>query len=103
MLARSRVPPLEEIQPGRSALVVCKYRVERVLSGELKPGEILVAQWALLDSQPQPPATIEIGPRRQMVLERFGLNPQLEGYVRSDDFHEGNDPQQPRYYEINRP
>jgi hypothetical protein len=38
-----------------------------------------------------------------MTIERLGLNPQLSGVPRVDEFHSGDDPQRARYFEVSEP
>jgi hypothetical protein len=103
LVERSAIPTPASIAPQRAALVVTRYRIEDVLHGVLADKHVLVAQWAVLGGEAQPPAQMKIGEERRMTIERLGLNPQLAGVRRSDDFHQGEDPQQPRYYEVSDP
>ena len=103
LLEKSPVPAPDEVQPSATALVVSRYRVDGVLRGELPADEVLVAQWAVLDGQPQSIAAMEIGQKRQMTLERLGPNAQLAGIPRVDEFRAGDDPNKPRYYEVSDP
>ena len=103
LLEKSPVPAPDEVQPSVAALVVCRYRVDGILRGELSSDEVLVAQWAVLDGQPQSIASMEVGQKRQMTLERLGPNAQLAGVVRVDEFRKGDDPNKPRYYEVSDP
>jgi hypothetical protein len=103
LLETSPIPQPDEIAPASAALVMCRYRIDETDPGELKAGEVLVAQWAVLDGQPQPIATAQIGSQRRMTLERLGLNTQLESIVRVDEFSQGDDPNKPRYYDVSRP
>jgi ferric-dicitrate binding protein FerR (iron transport regulator) len=103
LVARSPLPTPESIAPQRAALVVCRYRVDEVYRGHLPDAEVLVAQWAVLDGQAQPPAAMQIGDKRRMTIERLGLNSQLDGIARIDAFHEGDEPKMARYYEVSDP
>lgn len=85
LVARSRVPTLNEISPYRRALVVERWRVERVVAGQLAPGEIRVARWALLDGRATAAATLSPGARARLELEPFDAQPQLESLFLSDD------------------
>ncbi len=102
LLEKSRIPAADEILPAKSALVVCRWQVDGVLTGQLVETEVMVVHWALLGGEPQPIATAEPGVQRQMLIERFGVNTQLEGVPRIDDFQ---DPEhrQARYYEASNP
>jgi hypothetical protein len=99
LIAKSAVPTLAEIRPYREALVVCKYEVTRVLRGNLRDKEVLVAQWALLDGRPQPVATLQPGAAVQMVLEPWTDNPQLRRFVCKDGFDGDRELALPRYYD----
>jgi hypothetical protein len=85
LVARSRVPTLEEISPYRRALVVESWRVERVVSGALAPGTIRVARWALLDGRPAAAVALPRGARARLRLEPFDAQPQLASLFLSDD------------------
>ncbi|MBZ0102314.1 MAG: hypothetical protein K8I65_09160, partial [Thermoanaerobaculia bacterium] len=85
LLARSRVPTLDEISPYTEALVVESWRVERVLGGELAEREVRVARWALVDAVPAPQMAIRPGARSRLRLEPFDVQPQLESLFLSDD------------------
>ena len=103
-LVESPPPPTPQgIAPAREALSVAKWRIDRRISGDTDEDEIFVAQWAVLDGKQQPPAELKPGDQRHLIVERLGVNPQLEGVPRFDAFREGDDPDRPRYYEISRP
>jgi hypothetical protein len=78
--SRARVPTLDEISPYRRALVVERWRVERVLAGELAspPASVRVARWAILDGAPAPAVALEPGARSRLRLEPHTAQPQLE-------------------------
>jgi hypothetical protein len=103
LVERSPAPAPQAIAPQRAALIVCRYRIGEVFRGELSGDEVLVAQWAVLNGTAQSPATMPIGTQRRMTIERLGLNPQLAGIERVDAFNNGDDPQQPRYFEVSTP
>jgi len=103
LLETSPIPAPDEISPARAALVVCRYRVDEIARGDLDASEVLVAQWAVLDGQPQAIASAQMGSQRRMVLERLGLNAQLENVLRVDEFSQGDVPAKPRYYDISQP
>jgi ferric-dicitrate binding protein FerR (iron transport regulator) len=98
LLAKSKIPAADEILPHRSALAVAKYKVKRVLAGELASREIFVAQWALLDARPQPIAELSPGAEVELLLEPFDRNPQVQRYLCSDDFHP--DQGERRFFEV---
>ena len=102
LVETSAPPTLEEIKPYREALVVSKYRVSKVLSGSLSDGEreLLVTQWALLDGQPQRAVGLKPGAGVRLVLEPAEANPQLQRFVRKDDFDDDQELLIPRYYAV---
>ncbi|HVW00794.1 MAG TPA: FecR domain-containing protein [Planctomycetaceae bacterium] len=100
LLERSSVPSVEAIQPHRSALVVCRYRVQEVLKGELSQSVVLVAQWTVLDGRPQAIATQPLGSQSDLLLEPLDRNPQLQRCLISDDFTLDTD--HPRFVDVRR-
>jgi hypothetical protein len=100
LLDKSPAPTLAEIKPYRSALMMSKYRVTKVTSGKLDEQEILVAQWALLDGQPQPIATLAPGGEVHLELEPFEQNPQLQRFVCKDGFDSDTELLLPRYCDV---
>jgi hypothetical protein len=99
LLEKSRLPTVEDVQPHRCALVVCRYRVQAVLRGAAPlQNELFVAEWALLDGQPQPIVTASIGSAADLLLEPLDRNPQLQRCFSSDDFHPESGI--PRYFEV---
>jgi Concanavalin A-like lectin/glucanases superfamily len=99
LVARSAVPSLKEIKPYREALMVSRYRVTKVLRGDLKDREILVAQWALLDGRAQGVTSLKPGASSRLVLEPFDANPQLKRHVCKDGFDSERELLLPRYYD----
>ncbi len=87
LLRRSRTPSLEEISPYREALAVHEWQVTKVVAGDHPGGPVRVAHWAILDGEPEPVAAP--GARRRLTIERFELNPQLEGAFVADDLGPG--------------
>ena len=102
LLKESALPTLDEIKPYRDALVVCKYRITKVLRGTLseQDREPLVMQWALLDGQRQRVANLKPGAEVHLVLEPAEANPQLQRFVRKDDFESDQELLLPRYYDV---
>jgi hypothetical protein len=100
LLAKSPIPTLKEIKPYRDALIVCKYRVIRVLRGNLQDPEVLVAQWALLDAHPQPVGSLRTGEDVRIVLEPWQDNPQVHRFVCKDSFDGERELLLPRYYDV---
>lgn len=84
LVARSRLPTLEEISPYRQALVVEEWEVLRPLGGVAVAGRIRVARWALLDGAPTPESAEPPGSVRRLRLEPHAAQPQLESVVLSD-------------------
>ena len=99
LVAKSPAPTLDEIKPYRSALMVCKYRVEQAIRGKLADKEIFVAQWALLDGQQQPVTGLKPGAEVRLTIESYEDNRQLQRFVVKDDFDGDNDLLAPRYYD----
>lgn len=84
LLAVSRVPSINEIQPYRRALAVYEYAVQQVTRGKYSDKTIRVAQWVILDNEFQTASHLPIGATAHLVLEPYDANPQLEG-ERMDD------------------
>jgi len=82
LVARSRIPKLEEISPYRQALVLEEY--EALANGAAAPRRLRVARWAILDGQSVPAALRPIGSSRVLDLEPFDAQLQLESVVLSD-------------------
>ncbi len=99
LVKKSPAPTLREIRPYREALMVCKYRVTKVLRGRLADREVLVEQWALLDGKAQPVTTLKPGAEVRLVLEPSEANPQLTRFVRKDSFDSDKELLLPRYYD----
>jgi hypothetical protein len=83
LLARSRLPTLDEISPYRRALVAELWRIESG-AGARRGSELRVARWALLDGRPAAAAGLAIGARARLRLEPFDAQPQLASVVLSD-------------------
>jgi hypothetical protein len=82
--ARSKIPTLAEISPYREALVVFEYEVEASPEGELPPGRIRVAHWAILDGKTLPITRAAAGQILRLAVEPFDANPQLESLYLAD-------------------
>ncbi len=79
--ARARVPTLDEITPYRRALVVERWRVERVAVGDLgapNTASVRVARWAILDGGATAASQLAPGARARLRLEPYDAQPQLE-------------------------
>jgi hypothetical protein len=92
LAARSRTPTLQEISPYREALAVYEYRAEG--------RTFRVAHWVILDGELQPPAGWSEGQERDLLLEPFERNPQLESVFLSDTLPAA--PAVPLHYEVRR-
>jgi hypothetical protein len=71
-------PSLESIAPYRSALVVFRYAVLNVVTGQLAGASVRVAHWGLRDGKALP-STARRGDRLRLAIEPFDLHPELEG------------------------
>ncbi|QDU96351.1 FecR domain-containing protein [Lignipirellula cremea] len=100
----SQMPRPSEYAPGDAALMVRGLDVVRVLRNELfdesiaPGGQVLAADWAVLNGLRQPIANAKTGQAVRVVLEPFNDNPQLWGHVCSDDFQSDADRARPRYF-----
>ena len=86
LIEKSAIPTSQVILPHRSALVVYKYHIEKVLSGQTEAPDIYVAHWAVLDGKQQPVVKLDPGTETELILEPYELNPQVQHYFCSDDF-----------------
>ena len=86
LVEKSPIPSPKAILPHRAALVVYKYRVEKVLSGSAIGPDLYVAHWAVLDAKQQPIARRTPGTLADLLLEPYEKNPQVSHYFCSDDF-----------------
>jgi len=88
LLARSRIPTLQDISPYREALAVYEYRVEEVIAGAappVSPGNVVrVAHWVILDGRTLDTARRREGETFEILLTPFARNPQLESIFISD-------------------
>lgn len=86
LIEKSAIPTPKSILPHRAALVVYKYHVEKVLSGESSSPDIYVARWGVLDGKQQPIAKQKPDTETELLLESYSQNPQVHHYFCSDDF-----------------
>jgi Concanavalin A-like lectin/glucanases superfamily len=77
-LETSTIPNPHTIVPYRRALIINRYKVEKVLAGSLERPEILVAQWGILDKSVVPDAKIRAGQTAELTLEIFDEHPELK-------------------------
>lgn len=84
--SRARLPTLDEISPYRRALVVERWRVERLRSGTLDAATgVRVARWALADGAPTAASRLAPGARARLRLEPYAAQPQLESVYLSEE------------------
>lgn len=100
LAAKSAIPTSQAILPHRSALVVYKYHVEKVLDGQTEGPDLFVAHWAVLDGKEQPVSRLDVGTVRELHLEPYEQNPQVKHYFCSDDFGAVNEKPGQRYLEV---
>ncbi|QDU47898.1 LamG-like jellyroll fold domain-containing protein [Gimesia panareensis] len=86
LIEKSAIPTLKSILPHRAALVIYKYHIEKVLSGQTETTEIYVARWAVLDGKQLPVVKQKPDTESELLLEPYSLNPQVHHYFCSDDF-----------------
>jgi hypothetical protein len=75
----SVVPTPESIAPYRSALVVNRYEIVKVLEGTPAGRELAVAQWAIREARILDESRRSMGQVHRLTLERFEAHPELEG------------------------
>jgi len=80
LAACSRVPSLREISPYEAAWIVCEWRVDETVAGEVPPGLLRVAHWALRDGVRQPITAAVPGDRARLDVEPLVGQDPLEGY-----------------------
>lgn len=84
LIAKSKLPTLEEISPYREALVFYEYKLKKRLDGEFKGKKLRVAHWAIYDNQPQSIGDAKIGTSRTLELYPFQQFRELESIYTSD-------------------
>ena len=80
----SETPTLQQIDPYREALSVCRYRIEEVLDGGDLDRTIRAARWSIMDGKPLGIDSSDSTPNDPMVLTLFRDNPQLASIYLSD-------------------
>ena len=98
LIAKSRLPTLEDISPYREALVFYEYRLQKRLDGEFSGKKLRVAHWAIYDNQPQSIDTVKIGASRTLKLYPYRQFRELESLYTSDTLT--LDPDIPLYHDI---
>lgn len=73
------IPTPQSIAPYRHALVVSLYDVVKVVEGDYKAGQVLVARWTIRDGRVLGDARQTPGSTHRLTLERFDAHPELEG------------------------
>ena len=84
LIAKSKIPTLEDISPYREALVFYEYKLRKRIDGEFKGKKLRVAHWAIYDNQPQPIRKLKIGSKRTLQLYPYRQFNQLESLYTSD-------------------
>lgn len=93
---KTEIPEPDAIGAYRRALVVNTYFIDKVVSGEYRQDTVLVAEWAILDRTIVKKYDTPVQPE-QLVLEKFGDHPELEGERQMMDVFE---PDLEMYYRI---
>ena len=84
LVAKSKLPTLEDISPYREALVFYEYKLKKRLDGEFKGKKLRVAHWAIYDNQPQPIGQAKIGTPSTLELYPYQQFKELESIYTSD-------------------
>ena len=98
LVAKSKLPTLEDISPYREALVFYEYRLKKRLDGEFKGKKLRVAHWAIYDNQPQSIGTAKVGSSQTLELYPYQQFIELESLYTSDTLE--LDPDIPLYHDI---
>ncbi len=98
LIAKSRLPTLEDISPYREALVFYEYSLQKRLDGEFSGKKLRVAHWAIYDNKPQPIDNVKIGASRTLKLYPYRQFRELESLYTSDTLT--LDPDIPLYHDI---
>lgn len=78
LLEKTPDPTMEEIAPYTRTLVVYRYAVEELKSGQYNRPEILVAHWGLADGRITAP-DVQTGASVELRLEPYAAREELEG------------------------
>lgn len=98
LIAKSKLPTLEDISPYREALVFYEYKLKKRLDGEFKGKNLRVAHWAIYDNQPQSIGKVKIGSSQTLELYPYQQFRELESIFTSDTLD--LDPDIPLYHDI---
>jgi hypothetical protein len=71
IVAMPTIPAVSELGIYRNILAFVRYRVDKVVSGELKDSHVLVVHWAIKDRAPLAAASYKVGDRHRLVCEPF--------------------------------
>jgi len=72
------VPSLEEIAPYTQVLVVYRYEVIDVLSGDYDRSQVLVAHWGIIDRK-KTDLRVQVGDTVDLEIEPYSSRDELEG------------------------
>ncbi len=92
----SRAPSLREISPYRDALIVCEWKVQKLISGEAADGRLRIAQWGLRGGERQAITSRSPGFEARLKLEPLTGVAQTDGYPVFDTLP--RDPSRPVYF-----
>lgn len=98
LVAKSKLPTLEDISPYREALVFYEYSLQKRIDGEFKGKKLRVAHWAIYDNQPQSIGKAKIGSSQTLKLYPYQQFKELESLYTSDTLE--LDPDIPLYHDI---
>jgi len=96
LMEQTLVPSLEEIAPYTQTLVVYRYEVMNVLSGQYDRPQILVAHWGIIDRK-RTNLQMEVGDVVELELEPYSGRDELEGERLVMDL---SDMQHPLFYDL---
>jgi hypothetical protein len=65
------IPAVSELGIYRNILAFVRYRVDKVVSGNLKDSHVLVVHWAIKDRAPLAAASYKVGDRHRLMCEPF--------------------------------
>jgi hypothetical protein len=97
LLETTAIPSPKSIAPYRNALVIYRYKPERIIRGTYQKSSLDVAHWGLRDGQAQP-LRRKKGDLYQLILELLDSRKDLKGERVVMDFPDSG---QPIYIEVN--
>ena len=92
VLAVSSVPPEAQLQAYRNWVIVVKYRVDQVITGQPVSGELLVAHRLVVDGRKTAAASIRVGDRRTIACDSLSSRPEAARVARADELDDGSLP-----------